>query len=313
MDALSAILKAIQLEGMVCHQLALRGTWGLDIRQKAHAQFWRVITGSCTFSLVGGSPITLVPGDIVFIPHSAPHWLADQPASPRVPLVDYVQALATDQPLFHGAGAETQLTGGYFQFDPQVTHPFLTSLPPLIHIPRLGTSYQYVLKHTGHLLLTELTDAKPGSDVLLRNLAEMLFVSIIRAYLEQKMPENSFLAALNDPQISQVLRLMHEAPAHAWTLESLAKSGAMSRSVFAARFKQLVGETPLTYLTNWRMSQAMRLLVTEKISVSEVADKVGYQSEAAFNRVFKAKTGNPPASYRRHRMAAQATEHLTVA
>lgn len=306
MDALSAILGAIQMESVVCQQLVLRGTWGLDIRQSASAQFWRVITGSCTIGLADGPLITLSPGDIIFIPHRAGHWLADHPASPRVPLADCVAAFAMDQPLFRGAGLETQLVGGHFQFDPQVSHPFLNSLPSVVHIPRFGTSYHHLLDHTAHLILTELTDAKPGSDVMLRNLAEMLFVSIIRAYLEQTVPQNSFLTALNNPKISQVLRLMHEAPAHAWTVESLARSGAMSRSVFASRFKQVVGETPLSYLTNWRMSQAKHLLATERISVSEVVAKVGYQSEAAFNRIFKGKTGRTPATYRRHRVASPA-------
>lgn len=302
MDALSAVLKALQLESIVCQQLVLRGSWGLDITQHTSAQFWRVVAGSCVLGLAEGPPLALSPGDIVFIPHQARHWLAAHPGSPRVPLSTYVAAFAAEKPLFREAGAEVQLIGGHFRFDQHAAHPLLHSLPAVIHLPGFGTSHQHPLAHTSHLILSELTTARPGSELMLQNLAEMLLVSIIRAYLEQAGPAARFLAALHDPAISRVLRLVHEAPAHPWTVTSLARSGAMSRSVFAGRFKQLVGETPLTYLTNWRIGQAKHLLATEKTSVGEVAARVGYQSEAAFNRLFKRKTGHTPAGYRRHRL-----------
>lgn len=118
--------------------------------------------------------------------------------------------------------------------------------------------------------------------------------------MAQASPDRGFLAALNDTQISKALKLMHGLPDKDWTLESLAQSVAMSRSVFAGRFKKLNGETPLVYLTNWRISLAREILIQEKITIDEVASRVGYHSEAAFNRIFKAKTGKTPAVYRRN-------------
>ena len=299
MDALSSILEVTKLRGVVCDKLLVSGPWGLEVAQNDTAQFWRLIKGRCIVSLFNGLSVTLEEGDIVIVPHGAAHWIGDDASSPRVTPAELVKAHLAGSPIFRGPGDETLLVGGHFSFDQQQPHPFLRDLPPIIRISQFGTQYQQLLQHTGGLMLSELNGESPGSNMMRRGLAEILFVTVIRAYLEQTSPEKGFLAALHDPQISSALKFMHESPAEEWTLASLAKSVAMSRSVFAGRFKKLVGETPLTYLTNWRISRAREILKTETITIDEVAAKVGYQSESAFNRVFKAKTGKTPALYRR--------------
>jgi len=151
-------------------------------------------------------------------------------------------------------------------------------------------------------MLEELNNERPGSSVMLKCLSEIMFINIIRAYLEQAAPDSGFLSALNDPRISKALKLMQDSPQNNWTLESLASESSMSRSVFFNQFKKLVHETPLTYLTNWRIRQAQKLLTRDNRNISEIAANVGYQSEAAFNRIFKAKTGQTPAVYRRSKL-----------
>lgn len=298
MDALSSILEVIKLEGIVCSKAVFKGSWGLEVVQEGTAQFWRSVKGSCLVG-VNDRTITLNEGDIVFIPHGADHWIADSLASRRITLREYVKARTAGTPLFNESGEETILVGGHFNLDEQQMHPFIKDLPSIIHITRYGTTHHQFLEHMSQLMFTELNDDKPGGHVMLKSLAEMIFVNVIRAYLEQSVHENSFMAALNDEQISKALKLMHDDPAQDWTLQSLAKSVAMSRSMFAGRFKSLVGETPLTYLTNWRINRAKEILASENINISEVAFNVGYQSEAAFNRIFKARTGKTPAIYRR--------------
>ena len=130
-------------------------------------------------------------------------------------------------------------------------------------------------------------------------LAEVLFILIIRSYLERADVEEGFLLALKDERISNSLKAMHEQPAKDWTLQKLAGVAGMSRSLYSKEFKKLAGETPLSYLTNWRILKAKELLPDNKKNISEVASDVGYQSEAAFNRLFKSKTGETPAGYRR--------------
>jgi AraC-like DNA-binding protein len=145
----------------------------------------------------------------------------------------------------------------------------------------------------------EISNEKIGSKLILGRLVDILFVLIIRAYLEQADIKEGFLMALKDTRISHSLKSMHESFEKNWTLQQLAATAGMSRSLYCREFKRLVGETPLSYLTNWRILKSKEILSESKENISEVANRVGYQSEAAFNRLFKAKVGETPASYRR--------------
>lgn len=175
----------------------------------------------------------------------------------------------------------------------------MKDLPQVIHVAHFETEHQLLLQHSAQLILGELNNERPGSKIILRGLAEVLFIHIIRAYLEQVVPITGFLSALIDNRISGALTLMQDSPGKDWTIDALAKSVGMSRSVFFNRFKKLVGETPTAYLTNWRIRKAKEMLAINKENISEIAWTVGYQSEAAFNRIFKVKVGSTPAAFRR--------------
>jgi len=299
MDALSAILETTSLKGVVYSKFPLAAPWGLDIVKDQNSQFWRLVSGSCTIGSPDGHDIEMKEGDLVFVPHGSAHWIADSAASPRMPSPEFVKARRAGISVFNGNGDITTLIAGHFEFDYQPLHPFLKDLPPVIHIRQYSTENQLLLKQVTQLMLEELNNERPGSDIMLKRLSEIMFINIIRAYLDQAAPENGFLSALNDPKISKALKLMQDSPGNNWTLESLASEIGMSRSVFFNQFKKLVHETPLNYLTNWRIRQAQKLLVTDNSNISQIAANVGYQSEAAFNRIFKSKTGQTPAVYRR--------------
>ena len=299
MDALSTVLEATRLRSVVYSKFPLAAPWGLDIVKDENSQFWRLVSGSCTVGSPDGRVIELAEGDLVFVPHGSAHWIADKATSLRMPSPEFVKARRAGIEVFNSGGDVTTLIAGHFEFDYKSLHPFLKDLPPIIHIRQYVTENQLLLKQVTQLMLEELNNEKPGSAIMLKCLSEIMFVNIIRAYLEQATPDNGFLSALNDTRISKVLKLMQDSPQNDWTLESLASEIGMSRSVFFNRFKKLVHETPLSYLTNWRIRQAQRLLMTDNRNISEIAANVGYQSEAAFNRIFKSKTGQTPAVYRR--------------
>lgn len=299
MDALSKILETIKFKGVVYDRRQLSAPWGLDIPQNEASQFWRLLKGTCFLKIPGSPPLEMMEGDLVFVPHGSAHWIADHPRSPRVSSMDYRRARDNGTPMFTGDGDMTVLLGGHFEFDTRPAHPFLKDLPGVIHIAEFDTSAHAWLQHTVQLIFDEVTHDRPGSKVILGRLAEVAFVHLIRAYLEQGEDAKGFLLALKDERISKALKLIQEFPEKEWTLEALSSAAGMSRSLFCNEFKRLVGETPLSYLTNWRMTRARELLVTGKGNMSEVAMDVGYQSEAAFNRVFKKKVGVTPASFRR--------------
>lgn len=299
MDALSTVLEATSLKSIVYNKADMAAPWGLDIIQDANSQFWRLISGSCVIGSPDGRIVELAEGDLVFVPHGSAHWVADSVTSLRMPSPEFVKARRAGTPVFNGNGKVTTLVAGHFEFDYHPLHPFLKDLPQIIHIKQFVTENQLLLKQVSQLMLEELNNERPGSKVMLRCLSEIMFVNIIRAYLEQEAPNSGFLSALNDTRISKALKLIHDFPGKDWTLQSLASEAGMSRSVFFNRFKNLLHETPQSYLTNWRIRKAKELLMTDRGNISEIAMQVGYQSEAAFNRVFKAKTGKTPAVYRR--------------
>jgi AraC-like DNA-binding protein/mannose-6-phosphate isomerase-like protein (cupin superfamily) len=299
MDALSTVLEAVGLRSVVYSKFPLATPWGLDIVKDENSQFWRLVSGSCTVGSPDGRVIEMAEGDLIFVPHGSAHWIADSATSLRMPSPEFVKARREGIPVFTNGDNKTILVAGHFEFDYQLLHPFLKDLPPVIHIRQYVTENQLLVKEVTQLMLEELNNERPGSGVMLKCLSEIMFVNIIRAYLEQDMPDSGFLSALNDPRISKALKLMQDSPQNDWTLGSLASKVGMSRSVFFTQFKKLVHETPLSYLTNWRIRQAQKLLITDNSNISEIAANVGYQSEAAFNRIFKSKTGQTPAVYRR--------------
>ncbi len=303
MDALSTVLEATRLRSVVYSKFALAAPWGLDVIQDENSQFWRLVSGSCIVGSPDGRIIELVEGDLVFVPHGSAHWIADKSTSLRMQSPEFVKARRAGTPVFNSGGDVTTLIAGHFEFDYQPLHPFLKDLPPIIHIRQYVTENQLLLKQVTQLMLEELNNERPGSSVMLKNLSEIMFINIIRAYLEQAVLDTGFLSALNDPRISKALKLMQDSPQNDWTLESLASEIGMSRSVFFNQFKKLVHETPLSYLTNWRIRQAQKLLMTDNSNISVIAANVGYQSESAFNRIFKSKMGQTPAKYRRSKFS----------
>jgi len=298
MDALSSILDSIKLKGVVYQKTSFSARWGVAVGQDSNSQFWRLIKGTCYVRVPGEPVIKMSEGDFVYVPHGSAHLISGEADSACVPSAQYVQSLQCGEPMFQGNDEETVLIGGHFEFVSDNVHPFLRSLPKVIRIDNSNTALTLWLQQIASFMNEEVSGARLGGSMILGRLAEVLFILIIRVYLQQANIEKGFLLALKDPRISDSLKLMHEQPEKDWTLEQLATSVGMSRSLYCKEFKRLTGETPLGYLTNWRILKAKEFLTEKKSNISEVAEKVGYQSEAAFNRLFKAKIGETPVRYR---------------
>jgi AraC-like DNA-binding protein len=299
MDALSSILDSIKLKAVVYQQTRFSAHWGIDVPKDENSQFWRVLKGSCYIIVPGDKPIKMSAGDFIFIPHGSGHLMCSKPGNMYVPAAQYVQSLRSNKPMFQGDEEETILIGGHFEFASATHHPFLKSLPKIIKIDNTNIEVSLWMQNIASFMNEEVCGEKPGSKVILGRLAEVLFILIIRSYLERADVEEGFLLALKDERISNSLKAMHEQPEKEWTLPQLSAVAGMSRSLYAKEFKKLAGETPLSYLTNWRILKAKEFLLNSKKNIIEVAGDVGYQSEAAFNRIFKSKVGETPASYRR--------------
>ena len=196
-----------------------------------------------------------------------------------------------------GGGPRTQMVCGFLGCDARPFNPLLATLPRTLRVStREGGGW---LESLARLAVAESEGGRPGGESVLARASELMFVEVVRRYLTSLPPEQTgWLAGVRDPFVGRALAVLHDRPAEPWTVESLAKESALSRSALAERFTHLVGEAPMQYLTRWRMQLAATLLRSRNVSVFEAAMEVGYASEAAFSRAFKKVVGLPPAAWR---------------
>ncbi|MFM9843227.1 MAG: cupin domain-containing protein [Dongiaceae bacterium] len=310
MDVLSQILQTVRLRGSLYFRTEFDPPWGVRVPPYRNvARFHLVIRGECWVRIPGADKSVLLgPGDLVVIPHGAEHVLSDARDSPAVAVDEVVRnaGFTGDGALVYGglsSGRATNLVCGHFQFDEEAIHPVLQALPPYIHV-RGSDSLNYTwLDNAMRFIGLEAWSGRAGSDAIVHRLSEIVFIQVVRAYLDQAGERAPGLAAIADPQISRALSLIHTTPRARLTLELLAREAAMSRTQFAQRFRELMGMTPMDYLTFWRMQLARHRLADGAGNIVEVAADTGYASEAAFSRAFQKTFGMNPSAYRRRARA----------
>ena len=319
-DALSEVLAAVHLSGSIFFEVTAKSPWVAEAPPAAriapqvapgaqHAIEYHVVTaGSCWISLVGDNatePVKLNEGDIVVVPHGDPHVVSSAPGMRAEPNLDVYgkpgQDMAVPFQLQTGGDgpSETRLICGFFSCDVRPFNPLLESLPRFMRFGRDSLASHSLLDEFIRFATAEMGNKRAGSQSVLNRLSELMFVEIIRLYMDQLEGSNTgWLAGLRDPLVGRALTLLHARPSHAWTLEQLASEAAASRSVLADRFNDLVGYPPIQYLTRWRMQIAARRLMDPGARVAAVAHEVGYESEAAFSRAFKKFVGQSPGQWR---------------
>ncbi len=306
MDALSDVLRSVHLSGSLFCRSEPRAPWGMEVPQHDSAHFHIIRRGRCYLMVEGRETQLLEAGDMVVLPGGSPHDLVDDPSTPTQPLGDLLADMQSGGEscslIFGGGGEACTLICGYFRFDPSQVHPLLAVLPSMILLKGEGGRAQPWLESTLNLIAEESCAARPGSEVLIDRLTETLFIRVIRSYLDDPASDETgpnWLAGLKDPKIGEALGYIHHLPQENWTVDALATRVGMSRSAFSGRFSELVGEPPLKYITRWRMQLAADHLRNEKLSLGEIAARVGYGAEAAFSKVFKRMWGVSPGNFRR--------------
>ena len=301
MDPLSEIFVGMRVQGAVYARLNLTAPFGVSIEAYSHAHLGVVARGNCWLSLEGASePIPLTGGDCWLLARGDAHTLRDSPKTPAQPYAEVRRKKVNNHLNYGGGGPLTTIITGNFILDKETSKWITELLPPLI-LFRVEEAKTSALQTTMRLLATELEAQEMGSAVVVSSLADIIFVQAIRVYATSKeCSKPGWLRALADRHIAIALNSIHENIRKQWTVTTLAATAGMSRSAFAARFKEVVGESPLEYLRRWRMRKASQLLKEKDHKLAEVASLVGYQSEAAFNKAFKRVLGVPPGVYRRY-------------
>jgi AraC-like DNA-binding protein len=315
-DALSDVLRAVRLTGALFFDIRASDPWvaetpaGESFVRKIfpdaeHLIPYHVVArGTCWGAVAEDQPIQLTTGDIIVFPHGDAHTISSAPGMHGVPNPAVYRwpsdgQLPVSMAMGDGRLDSSHIVCGYLACDARPFNPLLAALPRVIHVSDGdgGTIGAFV-----KLALAEERQRRPGGEVVLSHLSQLMFVDVVRRYLETLPAERAgWLGALREPFVGRALTALHRSPAHGWTLESLAREVGLSRSALAERFTQLVGQPPMQYLMNWRMQLAANQLLGGTDNIATIADRVGYESEAAFSRAFKKAVGMPPSEWRRRR------------
>ncbi|MFE0174178.1 AraC family transcriptional regulator [Streptomyces sp. NPDC059002] len=314
MDVVSDAIAAARIGQPDSNRVRVSGTWCSRLPSYDGMGFRVVLEGSCWLLPDDGSaPFTLAAGDAVLLPRGAGHVLADSPADDRtvaraIPFEPWLaehglpmtQDAATGPP--EQGGAATELLCGKYRLGRGHAHPLLAEIPDIVHLPR-RPGHHPELRAAIDLLRREAGAARPGADVVLPGLLDLLLVYMVRAWMtdsasDSRTPGPRWTAALSDPVVAEALRLLHASPESPWTNNTLAARTGVSRATLARRFTPLVGRAPMAYLTWWRMSRAAALLRDTTASLDTVARQVGYSSPYALSHAFTRTFGTTPGRYR---------------
>jgi AraC-like DNA-binding protein len=341
MDVLSDVLRVVRLSGAVFFVAEFTSPWAIESPPSKNLAslimpsaecftiFHVLAEGTCWVKVKGEPPMRMAAGDVVVVPQGHEHVMASDMALKPVPMRVLVPELPRPgmAPVISGGGGEVaRFVCGYLHCD-QKFNPLFSTLPRLMCIRNRDgdvvlesvgngntSSDRLVPFHAGmwlnttlYYLIKEAQAQNSSSQLILGRLTELMFVEVLRHYMEELAPgQKGWLAALKDPYVSRAINLLHAQPTRPWTVEDLARDAGVSRSALAGRFTDLIGESPMHYLTNWRIHLAKQLLSEGHHSMAEVAERVGYESEYAFNRAFKRQVGKPPAAWRRKGPSLQA-------
>jgi AraC-like DNA-binding protein len=321
MDALSDVLRAVRLSGAFFFDVHARAPWVAETPQGRSVvdamfpgsdhliSYHLLIEGSCWVEIEGEKPIHLDAGDIVVLPHGDTHVLCTEIGMRKSPQMSMYRRpesgnlLPSKIMVGTDTGEAAHFVCGFLGCDSRPYNPLLTALPRVIHISNhasgaLGEYFKFALAESRNRM---------GGECMLGRISELMFVDVIRRHLET-LPEDrtNWLSGLRDQYVGRALMALHANPSRDWTLELLAQEAALSRSAFAERFVQFVGQPPMQYLTNWRMQLATNYLRNGTESVAAIANRVGYDSEAAFSRAFKKVLGTPPSEWRQSHLPGRA-------
>jgi AraC-like DNA-binding protein len=297
MDPLSDVLGLLKPSSYGFRGLDAGGNWALAYPPAEGVKCFAIHTGTCWIALEGvNEPLALQAGDFILLPGRTAFSLFSAVGAPLTDAFAFFPSFPAGETGVLNGGGNCSGVGGFFDFTGLHTELLLGILPAIVHIRSEAT--KAALGWLIERLMRELRDPQPGGTLMAGHLAQTLLIEALRLHLAERSPHSAgWLFALADKRMRAVISAMHAEPARRWTLADLARIGGMSRSSFAVRFKETVGEPAMDYLTRWRMMVAADRLASGRVSIATVAPAVGYESESAFSAAFKRTFGHSPREF----------------
>lgn len=294
-DPLSEVITLLRPRGVASKPISGAGRWGVRYSEFGHPSFCAVLEGRCRLAVDGHRPVTLEAGDFVLLPATPGFTMSGfEPVRPE--RIDPKKTSARTAEVRHGTRSgppDVRLLGGYFVFESPDAALLVSLLPAVVHVR--GVERLAVLVR---LVGEEARERKPGHELVLTRLVEVLLIEALRSTSGEDAPPG-LSRGLADPRLAPAIRQMHNQLARSWTVPELAKTAALSRSAFFDRFTRTMGVPPMEYLLAWRMAVAKDLLRRQDLGLGEVAERVGYGSVSAFSTAFSRYVGQPPSRYAR--------------
>jgi AraC family transcriptional regulator, alkane utilization regulator len=312
-DVLSDVLRVIHLSGAIFFHADVAAPWAARTVSAADlarvllpgarqlALFHVIEHGHCWIALDGADPLELAAGDVVLLPYGDEHTLGSDLSLAPMPMKRLLKPTGGSlSKLVFGRGTHrTRVICGFLQCGELLFSSLWRALPEIIHVKPSEEHGSSLLASTVRSIADEVSAAQSGAACVLSRLAELLFIEVLRRHMANLEPDAvGWLSALNDPVVGRALQLLHARPAYPWTVSGLARQVGASRSLLADRFRSMVGQPPMHYLACWRLQLAAEMMRNHRHGIAAVAAHVGYDSEAAFNRAFKRRLGEPPAAFR---------------
>jgi AraC-like DNA-binding protein len=328
-DVLSDLLRAVRLRGAVFYYIEGVEPWVAEAPAACEIipaimpaaehmiEFHGIASGSCWAALSGESPVRLEAGDLILFPQGDPHVMSSAPGmraqhvdtavyfTPRPPQLPHALRVGeqgvTTAHLDGGGRDRATVVCGFLGCDARPFNPLLSALPRVLRMPGIAGEASWIAQFL-RTAVDESSRRRPGGEAVLERMSEMMFVEVLRRYVDTLPPEQTgWLAGVRDPGVGRALALLHARPGDPWTLEQLGDEAGLSRSVLHERFVHFIGQPPMQYLAQWRMQLAAARLRDSDAKLIEIALDVGYESEAAFSRAFRRALGEAPGAWRRAR------------
>jgi AraC-like DNA-binding protein len=308
-DNVSELLERINVRSVVYCRSDLGAPWGFRVDGSAAAKFHLVQSGQAMLTLddPGFVPVDLAAGDLVLLAHGSGHVMQDRGGSPAAPLADILADGSPERLTYGGDGPRTSVLCGGFMLASGLPDNPMSLLPPLLVFGAAGAgSARRWVEPVFSLLRDEAAAGVPGTTAVLAKMADVFLTEIVRGYLSglDALAAAVPPAAAGDPSVGAALALLRAQPGAPWTVADLARKVGLSRTALAARFRNLVGEPPMSYLARLRLGQAAGYLSTTDKTVGQIARLVGYESEASLSKAFRRVFGRAPGEYRRQQAAA---------